>query len=103
MFGCRGRPSLGVVKKFMVERYLPGVTTGQLDESSARLAAAARELAADGVGVRYLGSTFVPEEESCFSRFEGGDGAAVRDVCERAGIAFARIVETQEVSLKEGQ
>ena len=86
----------------MVERYLPGITPGQLDESSARLAAAARELATDGVGVRYLGSTFVPEEESCFSRFEGADGDAVRNVCERAGITFARIVETQEVSSKEG-
>ena len=96
MFG-RGRgPSLDVVKKFMVERYLPGITTGQLDASSARLTAAARELAADGVGVRYLGSTFVPEEESCFSRFEGADGDAVRIACERAGIAFARIVETRD-------
>ena len=80
----------------MVERYLPGVTAAQLDEAGARLAAAARELAADGVGVRYLGSTFVPEEESCFSRFEGADGDAVRSACERAGVAFARIVETRD-------
>ena len=86
----------------MVERYLPGITAGELDEASARLAAAARELAADGVGVRYLGSTFVPEEESCFSRFEGADGDAVRTACERAGIAFARIVETQDFPVKEG-
>ena len=81
----------------MVERYLPGITASELDDSSARLAAAAHELAEDGVGVRYLGSTFVPEEESCFSRFEGADGDAVRTACERAGIAFARIVETQDV------
>jgi hypothetical protein len=84
------------VKKYMVERYLPGVTAGQLTEASARLAAAARELAVDGVGVRYLGSTFVPEEESCFCRFESADEDAVRRTCEHAGIAFARIVETRD-------
>ncbi len=85
----------------MVERYLPGITAGELDEASARLAAAARELSADGVRVRYLGSTFVPEEESCFSRFEAADGDAVHDACKRAGVGFARIVETRDISVKE--
>jgi hypothetical protein len=87
----------------MVERYLPGVTAGQLDEASTRLATAARELAADGLGVRYLGSTFVPEEESCFSRFESADPEGVRRAFERAGITFARIVETRDlIPTKEG-
>ena len=81
----------------MVERYLPGITAGELDEAGAQLAAAARELAADGIGVRYLGSTFVPEEESCFCRFESADADGVRRAFERAGITFARIVETRDL------
>jgi Protein of unknown function (DUF4242) len=80
----------------MVERYLPGITTGQLDEASARLAAASAELTANGVDVRYLGSTFVPEEESCFCRFESPDADGVRRACERAGVSFARIMETRD-------
>ena len=81
----------------MVERYLAGVTPAQLNETSERLAAAAGELAALGVDVRYLGSTFVPEEESCFCRFESDDAEAVRRVCERARVPFARIVETRDL------
>jgi uncharacterized protein DUF4242 len=90
--------------EYMVERYLPGITTGQLDEASARLAAASEELTADGVEVRYLGSTFFPEEESCFCRFESPRADDVRRACQQAGISFARIVETRHLApLKEGQ
>jgi Protein of unknown function (DUF4242) len=90
--------------KYMVERYLPGITPGQLGEASARLAAASEELSANGAEVRYLGSTFVPEEESCFCRFESEDADAVRRACERAGVSFARIMETRDFApRKEGQ
>lgn len=88
----------------MVERYLPGVTSGQLDDASARLAAASQELTANGVDVRYLGSTFVPEEESCFCRFESARADDVRRACDQAGISFARIVETRDLApMKEEQ
>jgi hypothetical protein len=90
--------------EYMVERYLPGITTGQLDEASARLAAASEELAEGGLHVRYLGSTFVPDEESCFCRFESADADGVRRACERAGVPFARILETRDFTpMKEGQ
>ena len=86
----------------MVERYLPGVTADQLDEASERLAVAAQELAGQGVQVQYLGSTFVPEEESCFCRFESANADDVRRACEQAGMPFARIVETRDFApLKE--
>jgi uncharacterized protein DUF4242 len=84
------------VNKYLVERYLPDVTDGQLDEAGERLAAAADRLAADGLEVRYVGLTFVPEEESCFCRFESADADGVELVCEEAGLPFARIVETRE-------
>jgi hypothetical protein len=79
------------VKKYMVERYLPGMTTRGLDEASDRLAATAEALAAQGVGVRYVGSTFVPKEESCFCRFEASSREVVQRVCEQARVPFARI------------
>ena len=82
----------------MVERYLPGATSDQLYEASGRLAAAAEQLTALGVSVRYVDSTFVPEEESCFCRFESGSADDVRRACERAGVSFARIVETRDVA-----
>jgi hypothetical protein len=82
----------------MVERYLPGIDAVELDEASRRLAAAARALTAQGLEVRYLGSTFVPEEESCFCRFESAGADDVRRACEQAGVQFARIVETHDFS-----
>ena len=84
------------MKEFLVERYLPGATDGQLDEAGGRLAAAAERLAAEGVDVRYIGSTFVPEEESCFCRFESTGPEEVERACEQAGVPFARIVETRD-------
>jgi hypothetical protein len=83
--------------QYMVERYLPGVTQQHFEKLRSRIAAAAEELTADGLRVRYLGSTFVPEEESCFCRFESDNAEAVRRVCERARVPFARIVETRDL------
>jgi uncharacterized protein YbjT (DUF2867 family) len=88
------------MNQYLVEQYLPGVTASQLDDASARLAAAASELAANGVDVRYISSTFIPEEESCFCRFEAHDARDVRRACERAGVALARVVETHDFSPK---
>jgi hypothetical protein len=87
---------VGDVNKYVVERYLPGITADQLDEASGRLAAAAKELAAQGVEVRYVSSTFIPEEESCFCSFESADASGVRRACEQAGLQFARIVEAHD-------
>lgn len=79
------------MKRFMVERYLPGMTAREVDEASARLAATAEELAAEGIGVRYAGSTYLPEEQSCFCRFEASSREVVERVCNRAYLPFARI------------
>ena len=77
--------------EFLVEHYLPGATQQDVRAASARLAAAAGELDAGGEPIRYLGSTSVPAEESCFSRFESAGEAAVRRTLERAEVAYARI------------
>lgn len=80
----------------MVERYLPGVTQQDFGELRERIASAAEDVAASGADLRYLGSTLVPDEESCFCRFESADADAVRRACEQAGIPYARIVETRD-------
>ena len=81
----------------MVERYLPGVTRETFPELRSRIAAAARTVR----GVDYLGSTFVPEEESCFCRFEGASEDAVRRACDRAGVPYARIHLTRDFSAEQ--
>jgi hypothetical protein len=83
--------------QFLVERYVPGATQERLRETSRQLAQAVDALAAEGESIRYLGTTFVPAEESCFSCFESSSEAAVRRSLEAAGVAFARILVTQAV------
>jgi Protein of unknown function (DUF4242) len=79
---------------YLVERYLPGRDREWLEAALARLPRARR-------GVVYLGSTYVPSEDSCFSRFEAESAADVRDVNEIAGVPFARIVAAAEIGVGE--
>ena len=83
--------------QFLVERYLPGATQEKLRETSRRLAEAADALAAGGESIRYLGTTFVPAEESCFSCFESSSEVAVRRTLEVTGVSYARILVTEKV------
>jgi hypothetical protein len=77
---------------YMVERYLPGVGEEELYTAIGRLNAAVAQLRAQGIAVRYLGSTFAPEDQYCFCLFTGPSPAAVQEANERAGFPFARIV-----------
>jgi hypothetical protein len=83
--------------RFLVERYLPGATQEELRVTSRLLAEAADALAIGGESIRYLGSTFVPIEESCFSCFESRSEIAVRRTLETAGVPYARILVTEAV------
>jgi hypothetical protein len=56
------------------------------------------QLSADGEQIRYLGSTFVPDEESCFCRFETSSAALVVEVCRIAAFPYARILEAESIA-----
>jgi hypothetical protein len=85
-----------VGRRYIVERYLPGTTRAELRAAERRLTDAAATIRADGLPVVYLGSTFIPEEETCFARFEGVLEGVER-ACRLADLEFARIVEFEEV------
>jgi hypothetical protein len=75
---------------YLVERYLPGRDRAWLEAALARLPKARS-------GVTYLGSTYVPAEDSCFCRFEASDAEDVRSVNELARVPFSRISVTAEI------
>jgi hypothetical protein len=79
---------------YLVERYLPGRDRAWLDAALARLRK-------DRGGVAYLGSTYVPEDDSCFCRFEAASAENVRDANEIAGVPFARIVAAEEIGIEQ--
>lgn len=85
-----------LARRYIVERYLPGTTRAELRAAERRVTDAVATVRAGGMSLVYLGSTFIPEEETCFARFEGVLEAVER-ACRLAGLDFARIVEVEEV------
>jgi hypothetical protein len=77
---------------YLVERYLPGRDRDWLEAALARLPR-------QTLGVAYLGSLYVPSDESCFCRFEAADAESVREANELARVPFARIVEATELGI----
>ena len=47
----------------------------------------------------YLDSTYVPSDDSCFSRSEAGSADDVREVNEIAGVPFARSLAAAEIGV----
>jgi hypothetical protein len=88
------------VDTWLVERYLPDATEDHVDDAASRLAVASLMIAAEGIALRYLGTTFVADEEYCVSRFAGGSIEDVRRACDAAGISYARIVEARELEAR---
>ena len=78
---------------FVVERYLPGLDKDALAQSLDQLERAVARMRAEGMEIRYLGSTIVPGDEACFCQFEARSEADVAEANRRAGIGFDRIVD----------
>jgi hypothetical protein len=76
---------------YLVESYLAAAPT-QLEEARTR----ARRTAELGDGVRYLRTTFVPGDETCFHLFEAPSSDVLGSAAERAALGYARIVEAVE-------
>jgi hypothetical protein len=76
---------------YLVERYLPGVSEAELRIALERLHEACAELSARGNPIRYVGSMFLPEEETCFCRLDGDSPGTAATANEIAQLPFARI------------
>ena len=83
--------------QLLVERLWPGATSESVREVVDELEARCRQLAADGIPVRYLGATFIPDDESLSCRFEG-TAQAVRAAHQLAGVPFDRLLVIHEMS-----
>jgi hypothetical protein len=77
---------------FLVDRDLPGITLDQLAAAQRAAIETSERYTASGKPVRYLRSTFVPQESRCMCLFEATEAATVQAVNEAAGIPFSRIV-----------
>lgn len=83
---------------YLVERNLPGVTTDQLAAAQKRAIKSGIDLTAEGRAVRYIRSTFIPDEQKCMCLFEAPNPEHVREANERAEIPFTRIVVAEDLT-----
>lgn len=87
---------------YLVERYWPGVTNGQLVEALRRARRVMEEMSGEGTHVHDVSCTLIPQEEVVFSVYDGPSAVAVEQLNERAGIPFSRIVEAIAVTRDHG-
>jgi hypothetical protein len=79
--------------EYLAECFWPGVRESELQALDERARDSAAGVSGEGRPVRYRGSLLMREDEVVLCLFEGAYDA-VCDVAERAGIPFARILET---------
>jgi hypothetical protein len=84
------------VESYLVEIYVPGTQAQDVRAAGRRARAAARELSRNGVSVRYIRTTLLPEDETCFHLFEAASHEAVAEACRLAGLEAPRIVPAVE-------
>lgn len=83
---------------FMVERNLPGITPEQLAGAQRAAIATSQRFTSEGKEVRYIRSTFLPDEARCFCLFEAPSRQLVHQVNETARLPFIRIVEALDLT-----
>jgi hypothetical protein len=83
---------------YMVERNLKGISMDQLAGAQQAAIGKAAEMTADGTSIRYIRSTFAPQDGTCLCLFEAGDQGQVKRLNDEAGLPFNRIVEALDLT-----
>lgn len=81
---------------YLVESYIPRSRAREARAAGRDARTAAEELVREGTPVRYVRTTFLPDDETCFHVFEAASQEAVGEACRRAGIGSGRIVPAIE-------
>ena len=81
---------------YLVERYFPRSRVGEVDTEARRARDAAESLTHAGSAIRYVRTTMLPDDETCFHVFEADSEDVVSDLCRRAGLHHARIARAVE-------
>jgi len=81
---------------YLVETYVPKALAVDAASAGRRARAAAHELSRAGASVRYVRTTLLPGDETCFHVFVADSEEAVAEACLRAGLGSPRIVPALE-------
>lgn len=77
---------------YLVEAYVPKSHAEDAAGGGHRVSAAAEQVSTEGMPIRYVRTTFLPDDETCFHVLEAATAAAVEEVCRRAALGRVRVV-----------
>jgi len=83
---------------YMVDRNLPGITMEQLAAAQKAAIETGKRLTASGKPVRYIRSTFIPQESRCMCLFEASNPELVKQLNDEAKIPDTRVIEAADLT-----
>ncbi len=83
---------------YMVERELKGIAMSDLAAAQQLAIKKADDYKAAGTPMRYIRSTFAPEDGRCMCLFEAGKPDDVRRLNDKAKIPYTRVVEALDLT-----
>ena len=82
--------------RYLVEAYVPGRRAREVSASEQVVVESAKELSGEGPALRVVRTTTIPADDTCFYLVEADSIEVVRELCLRAGLESARVVEAFE-------
>lgn len=83
---------------FMVERELKGIAIDDLAAAQKAAISKAEQLQEQGSDVRYIRSTFAPDDGRCMCLFDASSEADVKRLNDEAGLPYHRIVAAMDLT-----
>lgn len=83
---------------FMVERDLKGISMEALGGAQRAAIGKAAEMSAAGTDIRYIRTTFAPDDGRCMCLFEAASDADVRRLNDDAGLPYHRVVQALDLT-----
>ena len=83
---------------FLVERSLGGISMDDLGGAQKAAIDKGEEMTASGTPVRYLRTTFAPEDGRCMCLFEAQSSEDVKRLNDEAGLPYDRVVPAMDLT-----
>lgn len=83
---------------FMVERSLGGISLDDLGGAQKAAIEKGEEMTASGTPVRYIRTTFAPEDGRCMCLFEAQSSDDVKRLNDEAGLPYDRVVPAMDLN-----
>lgn len=83
---------------FLVERELKGISMENLSAAQRAAIGKAAEMRASGTEIRYIRSTFTPDDGRCMCLFDAETAASVSRLNDEAGIPYHHVVKALDLT-----